>query len=127
MTDNDPFDNPASGKFEAKNHNGRLLLITPKDYLTGVKTINGEKDCIDGEVVVLPEPGKGELEVIDNARLFGGQLIAATKSKIGKMVLGRLGQGTAKPGQNAPWILTDPTDDDRAVGMAYLATKAPQL
>ena len=27
---------------------------------------------------------------------------------------GRLGQGLAKPGQSAPWVLDDPTDDDIA-------------
>ena len=127
MANDDPFDSPASGNFKAKDYPNSLLLITPSEYLTGVKTVNGEKDCVDGQVVVIDETDPAASEVIDNGRLFGGQLIAATKSKIGKMVLGRLGQGVAKPGQNAPWVLNDPTEDDRVKARAFLASKAPQL
>lgn len=127
MANDDAFDSPASGNFKAKDYPGRLLLITPKEYLTAVKTVNGDKDAVDGEVVVIDETDPTQSEVIDNGRLFGGQLIAATKPKIGRMVLGRLTQGVAKPGQKPPWLLNDPTEDDRVKARAFLATRAPQL
>jgi hypothetical protein len=38
----------------------------------------------------------------------------------GKFVLGRVEQGNAKPGQNAPWRLATPTDKDRAMASKYL-------
>lgn len=42
------------------------------------------------------------------------------------MVLGRLGVGEAKdPGQNAPYILTPPTDADKAIARQYLAAQDP--
>jgi len=42
------------------------------------------------------------------------------------MVLGRLGKGNAKPGQNPPWTLAPATDADKAVGERYLAYAAQQ-
>lgn len=42
------------------------------------------------------------------------------------MVLGRLGVGTAKEvGQNAPWLLSLPTDADKALARQYLAQVDP--
>jgi len=50
-------------------------------------------------------------------------LRSALKPNIGKSVLARLGQGVAKPGKSAPWILIDATADEEAVAKAtaYLA------
>lgn len=125
----DAFSAPAAGgRFSAKDHNGALLLITPNEYKTGIATTFGTKDAIDAKVVVIDEKAVGESEEIDGALLFGGVLIGQLKSKIGKgLVLGRLEQGTAKPGQQPPWRLADPTDAEKDVARAYLATKAPQL
>jgi hypothetical protein len=56
------------------------------------------------------------------------------KPNIGKSVLARIGQGVAKPGKSAPWILVNAADnaDDVAKATAYLtnqiaapATSAP--
>jgi len=125
----DAFSAPAAGgRFSAKDHNGRLLLITPNEYKTEISTTFGTKDAIDARVVIIDEKAVGESEEIDGALLFGGVLIGQLKSKIGKgLVLGRLEQGTAKPGQQPPWRLADPTDVEKDVARAYLATKAPQL
>ena len=125
----DAFSAPAAGgRFNAKDHNGALLLITPNEYKTGVSTTFGVKDAVDARVVVIDEKAVADSEEIDGALLFGGVLIGQLKSKIGKgMVLGRLEQGTAKPGQQPPWRLADPTDAEKDVARAYLATKAPQL
>ena len=47
------------------------------------------------------------------------------KSKVGQKVLARIGQGTAKPGKSAPWILVDATGDATAVAKAnaYLTSE----
>jgi hypothetical protein len=52
---------------------------------------------------------------------------ALDSAKLGKprMVLGRLGSGEAKPNQNAPYLLSQPTDADRAIGRAYLEKVDP--
>jgi hypothetical protein len=41
-------------------------------------------------------------------------------------VLGRLEQGTAKPGQKPPWKLANATDSDKDIGRKYLAYTAAQ-
>ena len=125
----DPFNSPAAGgRFSAKDHNGKLLLITPVSYETGVETTFGTKDAVKANVVVIDETNPGNSEEIENGLLFGGVLIGQTKSFIGKgLVLGRLGQGTAKPGQKPPWRLEDPTDAEKDKAREYLASKAPQL
>lgn len=125
----DPFSKPAAGgKFSAEGNNGRLLLITPTSYEEGIQTTYGVKDAVKANIVVINEQSPAGSEVIEDALLFGGVLIGQTKSFVGKgLVLGRLGQGTAKKGQNAPWLLEDPTDAEKDVARAYLASQAPQL
>ena len=125
----DAFSAPAAGgRFNAETNKGNLLLITPNEYKTGISTTFGVKDAIDAKIVVIDEKDVNESEEVDGALLFGGVLISQLKSKIGKgMVLGRLEQGDAKPGQKPPWRLADPTDAEKDVARAYLATKAPQL
>lgn len=125
----DPFNSPAAGgRFSAKDHNGKLLLITPISYEEGIETTFGSKDAVKANVVVIDEANPGDSEEIENGLLFGGVLIGQTKSFIGKgLVLGRLEQGEAKKGQQPPWRLADPTDAEKDKARAYLATKAPQL
>lgn len=125
----DPFNSPATGgRFSAENNNGKLLLITPTSYKEGIDTTFGKKDAVEATVVIINETAVGDSEKIEDALLFGGVLIGQTKSFIGKgLVLGRLGQGTAKKGQKPPWVLADPTDAEKDVARAYLASRAPQL
>src|SRR5206468_9674695 len=61
-------------------------------------------------------------EVITDAYIWPRVLQAQLSRNVGtgKFVLGRLGQGTAKPGQNAPWKLTDATGTDQQVAQKYL-------
>lgn len=125
----DPFSNPAAGgRFSAESNNGKLLLITPTSYKEGISTTFGVKDAVEANIVIVDEVNAGNSEEIDGALLFGGVLIGQTKPQIGKgLVLGRLGQGTAKPGQKPPWTLTDPTEADKDKARAYLASRAPQI
>jgi hypothetical protein len=44
-----------------------------------------------------------------------------------EVVVGRLGQGCAKPGRNAPWTLDDPTEADLAEAEAFLEKYATRL
>ena len=43
------------------------------------------------------------------------------RGAIGELVIGRLGKGTAKAGQSAPWVLEAASEADKAVGERYLA------
>lgn len=126
---NDPFGKPAAGgRFSAADHKGKLLLVTPTGYKEGIETTFGTKDAVEATVVVIDETDVNASEVIEGALLFGGVLIGQTKSKVNNgIVLGRLGQGEAKKGQQPPWRLDDYTEADAVLARAYLATKAPSF
>ena len=98
---------------------GQLLIITPTDYKTGIKTIHGDAEAVEVSLVNL-DTNKSYESVL----FFNVALRSALKSKIGQKVLARIGQGTAKPGKSAPWILLDATTDAAALAKAnaYLAT-----
>lgn len=125
----DPFSGPASASgVKITDFEGDLLLITPTGYEEGISTSYGEKDAVRANVVVIDEADPAKSEEHRDVLMFQGRLIGQTKPFVGKgIVLGRLGKGEAKKGQSAPWMLLDPTDDDKTKGRAYLAAKAPTL
>ena len=86
--------------------NGHLLLIEPLEFRTGIPTVNGVADAIEVNLVDL-DTGVQEYGRL----LFNVALKSALKPNIGNKVLATLGQGAAKPGKNAPWILNAATDD----------------
>ena len=120
----DMFDNPSSSsgiKFE--NYNGRLLLITPHEFVEEINTNFGKTSAVRADIVVLDGPDSPE-EITDTL-IFPKVLQSQVKRNCGsgRMNLGRLGQGQKKPGQSAPWMLGDPTDDDRAVARQHIEKK----
>lgn len=124
----DPFSAPAAGgSFNAADHLGKLLLITPKEYKTGIKTTFGEKDVVVSDIVVIDEANPTGSEEIDDGFIFGGVMIGQTKPLIGKgLVLGRLGQKPTDKG-NPAWVLSDPTEAEKEKARAYLASVAPSI
>jgi len=109
---------PPSDGIDWSAHNGALLLIDVGDT-DKVNTSFGEKDAVRANVVILDGPDAGTRH--DDTLIFPKLLVSQLKSRVGQKVLGRLGQGQAKPGQKPPWILAEATDADRQVGVAYLA------
>lgn len=97
---------------------GCLLLIEPISVETDINTSYGMSDAVRANVVVLDGEEKGER--YDNTLVFPKLLQSQLSSKIGQKVLGRLGQGQQKPGQSPPWILSEATEQDQQVGLAYL-------
>jgi hypothetical protein len=103
------FNQPGTGagdKIDMKALVGRLLLVYPKRIELGVQTQGfGPKDPLVADVVVLDGPTAGE--ELHEAFIFPGALIGQLKHLIGNPnpVLGRLGYGVAKPGQNPPYEL----------------------
>ena len=92
---------------------GHLLIVTPVEYKTGIPTVHGEAEAIEVNVVDL-DSGKEHASML----WFNVALRNALKTKIGQKVLARIGQGTAKPGKSAPWILIDATGDAAALAKA---------
>ena len=97
---------------------GHLLIITPVEYKTGIQTSLGETDAIEVNIVDLDTS-----EEHNSVLFFNVALKSALKPNIGKQVLARMGQGAAKPGKSAPWVLVTATDDPAAVAKAtsYIA------
>jgi hypothetical protein len=120
----DSFSQPASpSKFRPADYQGNLLLVYPTEYRTGIKTDYGDSDAVAARVIVLD--GKDGVEEHDNVLFFQGALISTLKPSVGtqKPVLGRLGRGTSKPGQSAPFILTPFTEADAKVARDYFANQ----
>jgi len=104
---------------------GSLLLIKPIRVEYAIKTSLGDRDATVADVHVLDGTDSGTVhnEVFVWPRVLQGQLRANLGTE--RYTLGRLGKGTAKPGQNAPWKLTEATDKDKKVARAYLAAPPP--
>lgn len=96
-----------------KDLNGHLLILEPIEYKTGIKTEYGDADAIEVKVEDI-DTGLTH----DNVLFFNTALKNSLKGQIGNRVLARVGQGTAKPGKSAPWILLDATNDADAVAKA---------
>jgi hypothetical protein len=123
------FESPATASIGPKPADlaGHLLIIKPVEYKTGIETSLGTAEAISCSVVDLDTN-----ESFDDVLFFNVALRSGLKSKIGSQVLCRIGQGIAKPGKSAPWILVDATSDasdlKRAtdyVAGAFKATVAP--
>lgn len=116
----DLFDAPATGA-KITTFENYLLLITPTDTQEGINTSFGAADATVVDFVVLDGPSAGQQHtgVLVFQKALQGQL--RPKVGTGRMVLGRLGRGVAKPGQSAPWILGDPTEQDKQTARNHLA------
>lgn len=102
---------------------GSLLLVSVLEALDHVPTVMtppGEKSpAVRADVTILDGPKAGTTLV--NTLVFPKVLQGRLRPRVGKLILGRLGQGEAKVGQTAPWVLDPPTDADRAVADRWLA------
>jgi hypothetical protein len=113
------FSSPASGGegLSAAELNGHLLVVEPVAYETGVTTVHGPKDAVRCTVHDITDQ-----RTVEGCLWFGGYLVGSLKGRIGQRVLAVMGQGSAKPGQSAPWVLTDASGVPEAVqaATAYL-------
>lgn len=104
---------------------GSLLILKVQGMETGIQTVHGPADAVRADISVLDGPKAGEeyADALVFPRVLKGQL----SRKVGELVLGRLGQGVAKPGQSAPWILDAPSEADVQAGQQHLSKAGPQL
>jgi hypothetical protein len=98
---------------------GSLLLVDVHAVETGINTAFGPTDAIRGDVAVLDGTLAGQ--TYNDTLIFPKVLQSQLRSRVGGKVLGRLGKGTAKPGQSAPWVLSEPSEADRQLGMQWLS------
>jgi hypothetical protein len=114
------FQQPPQGdQVKVAELTGSLVLIWAKEYRKDVPTSFGPSDAIAADVHVLDGLKGGE--TFENTLLFQRALIGSLQAAIGgDPVLGRIGQGVAKPGQSAPYILQPFTDADAALATHYI-------
>lgn len=121
----DQFGDPGtSSGIDLNSLQGSLLLIKAISVEYGINTSLGSKDATVADVHVLDGTEAGT--VYNEVFIWPKVMQSELKSYVGvdKFALGRLGKGTAKPGQNAPWKLLLAADADKATARAYLANPA---
>lgn len=109
---------PATGGIDLKSLMGALLIIEPHGTEDGIQTVHGPASAVRATIHVIDGPTAGEVH--DDVLLFPKVLQGQLKSRIGQKVLGRLGQGLARPGQSAPWVIQEAEPADIAAGTDYL-------
>lgn len=112
---------PPSGGIDWSEQKGRLIIFEPLTFETDIKTSFGDADAVKANVYVLTGPDASDDYV--EALVFPKLLSSQLKGQIGKKVVGRLGQGQAKPGQSAPWLLEEATAEDLEKAKTYLNGK----
>jgi len=97
----------------------QLLIIEPTEYKANIQTVHGDTDAIEVRIINI-DTGEIHIDIL----FFNVALKNALKNKIGQKVLARIGQGTAKPGKSAPWILIDATGnaEDLAKAKAFVTS-----
>lgn len=110
----------ASSGFTFDDHNGALLIVEVLGVEEEIPTTFGDKPAVRATVTVVDGDHQGD--VYTDTLIFPRVLIGQLRSNVGQQVLGRLGQGNAKPGQKPPWRLEDPTPADLAAAEKYVQT-----
>jgi hypothetical protein len=110
MSDDFTSASAPSGGITWEEHNGKLLIVEPLSYETGISTVHGEKDAVRANVYVLTGPTTSD--DFEDTLVFPGVLVGQLKRQVGSKIVGRLTQGAKKPGQNAPWLLDAATAED---------------
>lgn len=114
----------AGGSLKPADIEGHLIIVQPDEYIGEMATAMGTSDAIRVTVHDLTAQ-----ETTSNILWFSKVLVASLRPMIGQQVLATMGRGTAKPGQSAPWMLHDASDNADAINAAnaYLAKQSPAL
>ena len=121
MTD---FADPSAGgdKLPLADLLGSLAIFDVVEFVEEIHTSFGEASAVRCNVTVVDGDHAGQ--VWPDTLIFPRVLQGALRPNVGKKVLGRIAQGTAKPGQSPPWVLEAATDDDKKKAAALLAEAA---
>ena len=109
------FASPSAGSagVSMADLDGHLLVVEPLEYATEIVTSNGPRDAIRATIHDITAS-----ETHTDVLIFPKVLVGSLKGRVGQRVLATLGKGTAKPGQNAPWVLSDMSGDPGSVNDA---------
>jgi len=114
------FASPASATgIDWSDLNGSLLTVAVVEIVKDINTSFGTTDAVRATVTVIDGDKAGD--TYPDTLVFPKVLQSQLSPLVGQTVLGRLGQGQAKPGQSAPWILAEPTPQDQATAAKWVA------
>lgn len=117
---------PGGDKLPLPELNNALLVIEVTEALRNVSTAYGDSDPV--RCTVHAVDGVHANKTFDDTLIFPKVLASQLRDKVGQVVVGRLGQGVAKPGQSAPWTLNSVTAADKeAAAAAYQRLTQPQI
>lgn len=108
-----------SDQFTIKDHVGSLVIVAVNGFIPQYATSFGLRDTIRAEIVVIDGPGAGTR--YPDGMIFSSKMVPQLKGQIGSVVLGRVNLGRAKPGQNAPYVLDEPTLGDVEIANKWVA------
>lgn len=118
------FNNGATGGGDKiTDYAGVPLLIRPRRFESGIQTDYGVTDAVEADWILLDGSDNGE---VHTGMVFSGVLVKALARYLespNPLTLGVIGQGTAKPGKSAPWLL-NPLEDESYQGIAVQAGQA---
>lgn len=111
----DPFALPSGGggDYNFTDFLNELLLVRPTEYVAEFTTKRGVTDVVRVDVIRLDNDN----EFVEDVLVFQMALKRNLKKVLrgpNEWVLGRLALGEAKNGNNAPYILDKPTEDEIA-------------
>lgn len=98
---------------------GALVVAIVNGVEDKISTSFGEREDvprIDLHVLDGDDAGTEYSDTLVFPKVLGQQL----KRRVGEKVLGRVGQGIAKSGQSAPWMLLPATEEDQKIGAKWL-------
>lgn len=104
--------------FEIKKYVGSLVLVAVNEYLPVFTTAQGTAPAVRAEVAVVDGPGAGDR--YPDAMFFGKRIVPQLQRSVGSTVLGRIGLGDKKAGQNAPYQLDKAGAGDAEKANAYV-------
>lgn len=115
---------PGGGGVNWEDFKGKLLVVEPLEveHMVTAFSKGAEQECVRANVYVVLSKDGSKHEDFEDTLIFPRVLISQVKKKIGKIVVGRLGQGQAKPGQDPPWTLAEATGPDMKAARLFLAS-----
>jgi hypothetical protein len=120
---------PSAGdKLELATVNGALVHITVQELISDIDTVHGKADAIKCDIGIVDGGRKGE--TLEDVLIFPKVLVGQLRNAVGatdNVVVGRVGQGVAKPGKSAPWVLNTPSEADIELAGKYEQYRAKQV
>lgn len=111
------------GNWSKEDHLDHLMLFIGDFERREQSGANGAYTAVHVDYIVCCDCPHAWIDQL----VSGAALVPRLSDVDGEIVVGRLGQGLAKPGKSAPWTLDDPTEGDMGKAQTTLESYATHL